>query len=246
MSSRAVILAAGQGQRMGQLTAHRPKAMLEVGGVTLVDRQLDALRRSGIGEVTVVVGYQHEVLRKHLGDRVEFVQNTRFTESNSLYSLWMVRDRLASGALILNADILVSADLISLLANARAGDAVLVDRRDNLGAEEMKVKIRNGFVVDFGKDLPFGDADAENVGIVKVSAEGGRRLATRLDALVEAGQTQAWAPLAFRDLAQEWPLRAVETGELPWMEIDFPDDFERAQREIAPAIAAFHSLRSAA
>ncbi len=246
MSLPAIILAAGHGKRMGQLTAHQPKALLDVNGVTLVDRQLDALEDSGVGAVTMVVGYRQEMIRRHLRDRVQFVENRQFAASNSLYSLWLARQCLARGALVLNSDILVSSDLISLLVNAPADDAVLVDRRRDLGAEEMKVRLRDGFVVDFGKALPLDQADGENVGIVKVGAEGGRRLARHLERLVDAGHTQAWAPLAFRALAQEWPLRAVETGDLAWTEIDFPEDLERAQRHIAPAIAAAESLRSAA
>ena len=246
MSLQAVILAAGHGTRMGALTANRPKALLDVNGVSLIDRQLDALEHAGIRETTIVAGYRQEMLRKHLGDRVQFVENRQFATSNSLYSLWLARTRLESGALILNSDILVSTELVSRLVRAEADDAVLVDRRRGLGAEEMKVKLRDGFVLDFGKDLPLDQADGENVGIVKVSADGGQRLARHLERLIESGHTQAWAPLAFRALAREWPMRAVETGDLPWTEIDFPEDLDRARREVAPAIAASGSLRRAA
>ena len=246
MPLQAIILAAGHGTRMGALTANRPKALLDVNGVSLIDRQLDALEHAGIRETTIVVGYRQEMLRKHLGDRVRFVENRQFETSNSLYSLWLARTRLESGALILNSDILVSTELVSRLVRAEADDAVLVDRRRGLGAEEMKVKLWDGFVLDFGKDLPLDQADGENVGIVKVGADGGRRLARHLERLIESGHKQAWAPLAFRALAKEWPLRAVETGDLPWTEIDFPEDLDRARREVAPAIAASGDLRRAA
>ena len=53
---------------------------------------------------------------------------------------------------------------------------------------------------------------------------------------VTEGHVQAWAPQAYRALAQEWPLRAVSTGGLPWTEIDFPEDLERARLEVVPAI----------
>ena len=75
---RAIILAAGYGSRMGALTADRPKALLEIDGWSLIDRQLDALRRCGIDDVTLVVGYQQRRLREHLGNRVTFVENPRY------------------------------------------------------------------------------------------------------------------------------------------------------------------------
>src|SRR5215510_12007435 len=100
--SRAIILAAGNGTRMGRLTADRPKAMLEVSGQTLIERSLDALALYGIADVTLVVGYQQARLREHLGGRVRFVENARYRETNSLYSLSLAREQLLDGALIMN------------------------------------------------------------------------------------------------------------------------------------------------
>ena len=74
-ASRAVILAAGNGKRMGRLTVDRPKTMLDVDGRPLIDRELDALAACGVFDVTIVVGYQHERLRDHLRSRVRFIEN---------------------------------------------------------------------------------------------------------------------------------------------------------------------------
>src|SRR5262249_41355451 len=93
-ASRAIILAAGNGTRMGRLTADRPKAMLDVDGQSIVERALDALAWCGIDDVTLVVGYQQERLRQHLGARVRFIENPRYRETNSLYSLWLAREIL--------------------------------------------------------------------------------------------------------------------------------------------------------
>ena len=226
--SRAVILAAGNGKRMGQLTADRPKAMLEVDGETLIDRALDALASYGIGDVTVVVGYQQARLREHLRGRVRFVENPRYRETNSLYSLSLAREQLLDGAVIMNSDLLVSPELLGRLITAPVDDAVLVDTTSVVADEEMKVKIWQGFAVHFCKDLPPWEAHGENVGILKFGARGGRRLVAHLDALVAAGDVNAWAPKAFCALAQEWPLRVVTTNGVPWTEIDFPGDLERA------------------
>jgi len=85
--NKAVILAAGHGSRMGALTADRPKALLEVAGYPLIDRQIDALTMYGVTNITVVTGYKHDRLREHLGTRVSYIYNDRYSTSNSLYSL---------------------------------------------------------------------------------------------------------------------------------------------------------------
>jgi len=230
----AVILAAGNGKRMGHLTADRPKAMLAVDGVPLIDRHLDALASCGIHDVTVVVGYQQQRLRDHLCGRVRFIDNPRYRDTNSLYSLALAREQLRDGAVIMNSDLLVSRELMRRLVGAPVQDAVLVDSTSALAEEEMKVKIWRGFAIDFSKELAPWDADAENVGILKFGAHGGRRLVEHIDALVAAGDLNAWAPKAFRAFAQQWPLRAVETGGLPWTEIDFPEDLDRAEQLLVP------------
>jgi len=246
LSSRAaIILAAGNGRRMGRLTADRPKCLLEVDGHSLIDRQIASLAACGIRDVTVVIGYCGDEVRARLGDRVNYVENRRYRDTNSLYSLWLARHRLAGGGLILNADVLVPTVLIKRLLRSRGEDAVLIDCGRPLGAEEMKVKRWLGYVVDFGKELPPEQADGENVGIAKFGVQGGRHLIRHLEALTVGGHERAWAPLAFRAFAQERPLRAVPTGGLPWTEIDFPEDLERARRVIAPAIAAIESRSGA-
>lgn len=237
----AVILAAGHGSRMGALTAARPKALLEVAGYSLIDRQIDALTMSGIGNITVVTGYQHDRIHEHLGTRVSYVRNERYSKSNSLYSLWLARDVLRRGSVVMNADVLVSPLLVARLLGAPARDAALVDPREDLGAEEMKVRLGNGFIEEFSKDMPVDRAHGENVGILKFSREGGTRLAHHLDTLVHVGMTNAWAPLAFAAFARERPLAAVSTRGIPWTEIDFPEDLARAEQVLAPQLAAMGS-----
>jgi len=247
--SRAIILAAGNGSRMGRLTADRPKSMLEIDGRSIIERALDALAASGVGDVTVVAGYQSERLRQHLGARadsansavafphVRVIENTRYRETNSLFSLSLARDVLARGAVVLNSDVLLSPELVARLVEARVDDAALVDTTSTLADEEMKVRIWNGFAMDFSKQLPPWEAHAENVGLLKFGARGGRRLVAHIDALLADGHENTWAPKAFAALAREWPLRAIETGGLPWTEIDFPEDLERARDMVAARVA---------
>ncbi len=233
----AIILAAGNGTRMGDLTADIPKAMLDVGGRTLIERNLGILADLGVTDVTVVVGYKASRLRRHLADRVRYAENRHYRETNSLYSLWLASDQLAGGALVLNSDLLVSPALVKRLVEEAHPDAALVEYRTAFGPEEMKVRTAHGWIFDFGKDLALEDAHAENIGILKFGSVGGRKLAALLERLVKAGQKRAWAPLAFRELARSWPLRAVASHGLPWIEIDFPDDLMRARLDVAPRIA---------
>jgi choline kinase len=154
----------------------------------------------------------------------------------------MAREHLVDGFVVLNCDVLFHPQLLTNLVSSPFGDALLVDFVDknanHLGDEEMKVKVANGLVVDIRKDLDPADADGENVGMVKFSSEGAKRLVNEMDLLISRGFEREWAPRAFREFALEFPLHAISTEDLPWIEIDFPQDYRKAKEEIFPQITA--------
>lgn len=234
---RGVILAAGKGTRLNGTIGDKPKCLLRVGGQTLIEREIEALRAIGIRDIVAVVGCQADQVRRTCGHRVSYVENSRFAQTNSLYSLWLARTLLLDGFVVLNCDVLFHPQLLTDLLEARHDNALMVSFDDGpLGDEEMKVKIRRGRVVDIAKTLDPDEADAENVGLVKFAAAGARQLVELLDRRVAAGGLRDWAPGAFGDFARAHDLYAVGTRGYPWTEIDFPEDYERAVNEVLPAI----------
>jgi choline kinase len=236
--TKAIILAAGVGSRLRPLTADRPKCLLEVGGRTLIDHQVETLARYGITDVVAVVGYGGERIRRHLGNRIRYIENASYETTNSLYSLWLAREELATATLILNSDVLALPLLFERLLQSPAPDAVLVERGEQFEPEDMKVTLIGSRVLDFGKGLPRERAHAHNVGVAKFGREGAWRLAGCAQRLVAAGHEHDWVPAAFREFACRWPLEAVTTDGLPWIEIDYVADLERARLEVGPAIVA--------
>src|SRR5262245_1944429 len=110
---RGIILAAGRGWRLRDITGTRPKCLARAGAETLLDRQLQALAANGVGPVTVVAGYGADEVRAVCGRRAELRYNNVFASTNSLYSLWLARDLLADGAVVLNCDVLFHPRLLN-------------------------------------------------------------------------------------------------------------------------------------
>lgn len=235
-----VILAAGRGGRLQDVTGPLPKCLARIGSATLLERQLTALRLAGISEITVVAGYAGDDVRRVCGKRATVVTNARFASTNSLYSLWLSRERLADGFVVMNCDVLFHPQLLADLLSARYEDALLVAPRGDAEYtdEEMKVVVRRGCVVDIAKTIASSDADGENVGIAKFGAAGAAALVDILDRLVVEEGRKAWLPAAFAVFCQQRRLHAIETRGFPWIEIDFPDDYWRACAHVLPAIDA--------
>jgi len=236
---RAIILAAGRGGRLRDVTGNRPKCLARIGDRTLIERQIRSLRGCGIDAITVVAGFRAADVRRSCGTGVDFVVNARYASTNSLYSLWLARDLLLDGFVVLNCDVLFHDQLLRDLLSSRDEDALLMaaPRGQSYAEEEMKISVRRGCVAEIAKTLDADHADGENVGIAKFGAAGARLLVEEATALVEAGHLREWLPRAFAAFARRRPLHVVETRGYPWIEIDFPEDYWRACADILPAIA---------
>lgn len=238
---KAIILAAGKGTRLDG-KAVKPKCLVKIGKSTLLHRQIEALRNEKIEKIVVVIGFGGDSIREECGNEISFVENIHFAETSSLYSLWLARDHLTEGFVVLNSDVLFHREMLADLLQSPAADALLVSESRNgtdpLGAEEMKVIVKQDLVVDISKEIAPSDADGENVGIVKFSAEGAKMLVRYMNELITDGAAKSWAPRAFKEFALHHPLHALSTRGLPWIEIDFPEDYQRAVNEVYPKILA--------
>jgi len=103
----------------------------------------------------------------------------------------------------------------------------------------MKVRIRRGNVCEINKSLSHGIADGENVGILRFDEVGGAKLREAADAIIGSGNHKCWAPAAVDRIAQDMPVNAIDVADLPWTEIDFPEDLAHARENIWPAIVNF-------
>lgn len=238
----AILLAAGCARRLGALTENRPKCLLEVGGKTLIEHQIDALRDAGVERTVIVTGYFAEKIKAVCGGDVEYVLNDVYDKTNSLYSLGLALPRGRDGFVLTNADVYLDPELVQKLLRSPHPDALLYEAGDALGDEEMKVDIADdGTVRAMSKTLPNGSYRGENLGVLRFSAEAHQRLTPIVESLLSENQENAWAPKAFDQLCKDFPLHAISTGGLPWIEIDFPEDLARAREVIAPRILARHS-----
>ncbi len=154
---QAIILAAGSAKRLRPLTDDRPKCMLEVGDRAIFEYQLEALAARGVDRVVVVVGWCAEVFEPYR-DRAELVLNPDFASTNSLYSYWLCRQWIDRETLLLNGDVLFSAELLGELLESAHPDALLIDPRARLDEEAMKVRVEDGRVRAMNKEMPAGQA----------------------------------------------------------------------------------------
>lgn len=232
---RAIILAAGTGSRLAEVSGGLPKPLVEVGGKPLIEHQLEIFADAGIAPVIVVVGHKADEIRKVVGTRATFVENSDPGGTNSLYSFWLARELVQGPVLIANSDLVYHPEVIDRLLDVK-GSALAYDSSFGWGREKMKVGLQDGCVKEMSKALPYGRAAGENLGLICLNERAAQVLVAKADAMVAAGKVKGWLPEAVEAAAQEVPIRGVDIAGLPWTEIDFPFDLEVARKRVWPAI----------
>ncbi len=255
---RAIILAAGRGSRLqpleepdsrAQAPANRlPKCLLRFAGVSLLERHLQLLERAGVDEVVLALGFRHELIeaeleRRPAKRRPEIVLNRRF-ELGSVLTVHTVAEPMTRGGdvLLMDADVLYHERIMTALVSGRGPvNRLLLDRDFEAGDEPVKLCVRAGVPIELRKQLPPGlqyDTIGESVGFFRFDPAGARRLADIVADYIGSGRAHLPHEEAIRDLLLESSQRfevADVTG-APWIEIDFPADIARAEREILPQL----------
>ena len=245
--TRAIILAAGVGRRLGPDNAGAPKVLLAFGGTSLLARHLRILQQAGVADITIVVGFAAGQIRSALaglsgGLAVRTIDNPDFREG-SVVSLWAAREVLRSGApvLLMDGDVLYDRRLMARLVDSRLPDSLLLDRGIEPGDEPVKLCVRDGVIVDFRKKpTETHDFFGESVGFFRFAPQTAAELAGRAETYVTSGRRSMEYEEPIRDMImQSAPGRFgfEDITGLPWTEIDFPEDVVKAAA-LLPELAA--------
>jgi L-glutamine-phosphate cytidylyltransferase len=232
----ALIMAAGRGSRLGSHTDDRPKALIDLGGITPLELQVDVLASRGIERILIVTGYRREAVEAAAIGRaagrlvVEPIWNPYWSVTNVVGSAWMARDRLRRPFVYLHADTVFDPTILDDLLSAEAPVALPVDFRA-CEPEQMKAEVVDGRVVHLSKELAEGQTAGEFIGIGVFNEASLEPIRDGLDGVLARGDLTAYFEAAINvAIGAGLDVRAVPTSGRPWTEIDFEADLELARR----------------
>ncbi|HTS88498.1 MAG TPA: phosphocholine cytidylyltransferase family protein [Gemmatimonadales bacterium] len=237
MNLTAVILAAGSGSRLRPLTERTPKCLLDVGGRTILERQLERIAAAGIPQAVVVTGHLADEVARHLTAAppplpVRLAPNAEYATTGNCMSVLAARPQAdAPGIVLCDGDVVLTGDALERLARDPAPSALLLDADVPLAEEEMKVLLDGqGNVRRLSKALAPADCAGESIGVQKISGPALPILWATLEAMREAGDTSGYYEDAFQRMIQTGvTFRTVAIGHHEWTEIDDVADLEDAR-----------------
>lgn len=234
---RAVIVAAGKSLRLRPLTDNVPKCFLPMGDRPLIEYSLQALQYCGIEEIGFVVGYLKDEFPAHLGNGYKYIFNPFYATTNDMASLWFAKDFVqGSDFVYIHSDLLYHPDILAMTVASQAEIALAVEETV-CDEEMMKVHVDGFDLLESSKDVPLDQAFGEWTGIAKFTRTGWQKYLAKVEQLLAEGQFNVYDTVAMNRLVQrERVIQIVPFQGLPFIEIDYPEDLEKARREILPRL----------
>ena len=246
---RAIILAAGSGLRLGQHTKDIPKALLDLNGKSILERQISLLREHGVNEIFVVTGYKRE---KHILKDIEYIFNPRYSETEQLASMMVARTKIFDDVLVIFGDIIFDSQILQQILASNDDIAIAIDldweksyneRPDNPKLLADKVLINQKKILQISAKETSLDIKNQGVGeflgIIKLSGNGSKIIIKKYEELEKSHvgrfhDANSLEKAKLVDILQELIDSKIEISPITiggkWCEIDTPKDLERARK----------------
>lgn len=240
---KALILAAGRGNRLQPVSDGTPKCMIPIGDRSLMHHQLTALKAHHITDIVIVVGYQQDAVTAHAreipGLELTFIENAQYASTNTAYSLWLCREHMIDTFLYLNADVLFHPELLGRLLEVQHPNVLALDQK-TCGDEEVKAIVSDHTVDHIGKKLDWDASYGEFIGIGKFHHSTNGAFIDHLSYTVnDQLMKNEYFEFALNRLVKETPFHYVDISDVPCIEVDFPEDLREAKHTVLPAIQEF-------
>lgn len=257
---KVIILAAGQGTRLRPLTDEKPKCMVEVLGKSIIDRQIESMKKCGIKEndIYILAGYRADALEQCYHDTgVHLILNPNYDSTNMVYTLMCAKELMEKeeDIIISYGDIFYSPEVFERILSLQDEMGVIVDngwydywkkRCENLldDAETLKID-EHGYLTEIGKKTTkLSDVQSQYIGLIRVRGNLLHRLigfCQEAEQLESEGKQlenmlRSYRKMYMTDLLQYMiehgaKLKALEINR-GWYEIDNPDDLKVAEEEL--------------
>jgi L-glutamine-phosphate cytidylyltransferase len=235
---KVILLVAGEGTRLRPYTLDRPKCMVEINGVSLLDRQLAIIKEEGLDDIVLIGGYKADKLKR---EGVKLKLNQRYYETNMVWTLFSAEEELKGNLIVSYGDIVYSKEILKALLQSTADIAVVVDKEweaywrerndDPLDdAETLKLR-KDGTISELGrKPKTVNEIEGQYIGLMKFSSKGLMQIKETFNLSLKTGYLSGSSVESayMTDLLQAVIDRGISVSAVPtyhpWVEIDTVDD----------------------
>ena len=239
---QAVILAAGMGKRLGELTKNNTKCMVKINGISLINRLLEQLSKLSLNKIIIVIGYEGEKLKNYLGYsyktiEIEYIENPIYNKTNNIYSLYLAKEKLLEDdTILIESDLIFEDSIFTLLEQSSYPNVAVVAKYENwMDGTMVRIDNENN-IINFIPKKAFRYEDIalyyKTVNIYKFSKEFARnQYIPFLEAYIHALGNNEYYEQVLRviTILDNCNLKALILNNEKWYEIDDIQDLDIAE-----------------
>ena len=220
-------MAAGVGSRLRGISGGRPKCLIPAGEQTLLGRMIGQLRDRGVRDIHVITGYKSALVERELPRGVRHIHNPFYSVTNSIASLWLARELLTEGMLLMNADLCFEPEVLDIALAQTDLVAMLSDRR-RIESADFRFRTRGDCIVEAGKHISDQETDCEYVGIVRLDRSFIGVFRARLEEMIKKGCfSDWWEAVLYSFLGGDVDVKCADVRGAFWTEVDHAGDYAR-------------------
>ncbi|RLA65163.1 MAG: phosphocholine cytidylyltransferase family protein [Epsilonproteobacteria bacterium] len=230
---KVIIMAAGIGSRLTEVSHDQPKCLIKAGEETLIKRIVRLCKDRGLDDISIVTGYKAKRIEEEIGENVTYFENPFYSVTNSISSLWLAKEKLDDDLLLMNADLFFEPVILDKIL-ALKQDVVMLSDSTRIETADYRFSFKNDLITKYGKHLSNQETDGEYVGIVRINKSFVKSFKTRLKEMISSGKINDWwEDVLYSFIPQGSPINHSDIAGHFWTEIDYLSDYHRLQDWLA-------------
>jgi len=230
---KAIIPAAGVGKRLFPYTKETPKTLLEVARKPILEHIITTFRECAIDEIVLIVGHGQNQIGEFAKSRslkkIKFVYNPTYSSDGGLGSTWRAKKEMNESFVYLHSDMLFEKGIVEEILKVREDILVSMDKKKTYLEEDMRIKLKDGYLWEINKSIPLSETDGEFTRFLKFSKRGAKKLERFLDIKVKERHRNTYFEDCLERMTKDGiRIIPLETKGKKWIEIDFLEDLKKA------------------
>ncbi len=229
---KALILAAGKGQRLRPITNKIPKALIRVGGKEIIGYQLDYLVEYGVENFIIAVGALKEKIIEYVKSNysvnVKFIYNPLYGKTNYIYTLWLTKEYVDDDVILIHGDLIFNKILLERLIYFDK-NGVLVSKKAKALEKDFKAFISDERVIKIGVNVRGKNAHA-CMPMYKFKKEDFLLWLDKIEEFIRQGKTDVYAEDALNEITNKLEIYPLYFEDELCLEIDTKEDLEKAEK----------------